>query len=99
MTGLKHQKPNSGVALGANAEIDLKALVPANAYGPYAHATLVSQDLSVRNEEALSERGAFPVSHIRRAILEKFTNDQIRGMTLVVTQIFAELPIHNFHQP
>jgi hypothetical protein len=81
-----------------NAGIDLKALEPANSYGPYAHGTWVSKELSVRNEEALSGRGAFLVSHICRAILEELTIEQIRGMVLVVTQIFAELPIHNFYQ-
>ena len=68
---------------GANTGIDLEAVELANAYGPYVHGTWVSQELLVGNEEALSGRGAFLVSHIRRAILEKFTIEQIRGMTLV----------------
>ncbi len=54
-----------------------------NAHGPYAHGTWVSEDFSVGNEEALAGRGAFLVSQIRRAVLEKFTIDQIRSMTLV----------------
>lgn len=68
---------------GANTGIDLEAVELANAYGPYAHGTWVSNELSVGNEEALSGRGAFLVSHIRRAVLEKFSIEQIRGMTLV----------------
>jgi len=86
--------------LGANAGIDLKALELANAYSPYAHGRWASQKLSVRNEEDLSGRGAFPDSHIRSAILEKkITTEQTPGMTLVVAQIFPELSFHNFYQP
>ena len=76
-------KPIPALRGGANEGIDPEAVELVNAYGPYAHGTWVSQELSVGNEEALSGRGAFLVSHIRRAILEKFTIEQIRGMTLV----------------
>ncbi len=65
------------------ASDNLEAVELANAYGPYAHGTWVSQELAVGNEEALAGRGAFLVSQIRRAILDCFTVDQIRGMSLV----------------
>lgn len=63
----------------ANSE----AVELANAYGPYSHGTWIGQELTVGNEESLAGRGAFLASHIRRAVLQKFTIEQIRGMTLV----------------
>lgn len=81
--GTEISKPIPALRGIANAGIDPEAVELANAYGPYAHGTWVSQELSVGNEEALSGRGAFLVSHIRSAILERFTIEQIRGMTLV----------------
>lgn len=77
-TGVKFLSGLHGLA-DANPE----AVELANAYGPYSHGTWVGQELAVGNEEALAGRGAFLASHIRRAILEKFTIEQIRGMTLV----------------
>jgi len=65
------------------ADADLEAVELVNAYGPYSHGTWIGQELQVGNEEALAGRGAFLASHIRRAVLEKFTIEQIRGMTLV----------------
>lgn len=65
------------------ADANPEAVELANAYGPYSHGTWVSQELAVGNEEALAGRGGFLASHIRRTILEKFTIEQIRGMTLV----------------
>ena len=55
----------------------------ANAYGPYSYGTWGSQESAVGNEEALAGRGALLASHIRSAILKKFTIEQIRGMSLV----------------
>jgi hypothetical protein len=62
---------------------DPEAIELANAYGPYTHGTWVSEDLAIGNEEALAGRGTFLVSHIRRALLEKFTIDELSSMTLV----------------
>jgi hypothetical protein len=65
------------------AGLDPEAVERANAYGPYTHGTWAGRDVAIGNEEALAGRGAFMASQIRRAILERFTLDQIRGMTLV----------------
>jgi hypothetical protein len=48
-----------------------------------AHGTWVGHDLAFGNEEVLSGRGAFLASQIRQAILERFTSEQMREMTLV----------------
>lgn len=71
--------PNDHVAVG----LDPRAVELANAYGPYTHGTWSGHELMIGNEEALAGRGAFIVSIIRRSILERFTIEQIRSMTLV----------------
>lgn len=63
--------------------LDPRAVEMANAYGPYPHGAWVGRDLVIGNEEVLSGRGAFLASLIRRSILERFTVEQIRSMTLV----------------
>lgn len=63
--------------------LDLQAVELANAYGPYTHGTWAGRELVIGNEEALAGRGAFLTSLIRRSILERFTVEQIRNMTLV----------------
>lgn len=63
--------------------LDPKAVELANAYGPYTHGTWAGSDIVIGNEEALAGRGAFLCELIRRSILEKFTAEQLRCMTLV----------------
>lgn len=63
--------------------LDAEAVELANAYGPYTHGTWAGQEVTIGNEEALAGRGAFMASLIRRAILERFTPEQLRSMTLV----------------
>lgn len=64
-------------------ELDPRAVELANAYGPYTHGTWAGRELAIGNEEALAGRGEFLAALIRRTILDKFTVDQIRNMTLV----------------
>lgn len=63
--------------------LDADAVELANAYGPYTHGTWAGQDVVIGNEEALAGRGAFMASLIRRAVLDRFTPQQMRTMTLV----------------
>lgn len=65
------------------AALDPDAVELANAYGPYSHGAWVGPDIAVGNEESFAGRGAFLVSLIRGAILERFTVEQLRTMTLV----------------
>lgn len=54
-----------------------------NAYGPYNHAVWTSQGLAVSNEERLSGRVEMLVKKIRECILENFTIDEIKELSIV----------------
>ncbi|HEY3798091.1 MAG TPA: DUF1698 domain-containing protein [Caulobacteraceae bacterium] len=55
----------------------------ANAYGPYTHGVWRGSRAVVGNEEALAGRHDFLAAQIRRRLLERFSADEMRGMTLV----------------
>lgn len=54
-----------------------------NANGPYSMAIWSSGDVSIGNEEGLKGRSAYFVSQIRKAILSKFSLDEIRNLTIL----------------
>ena len=67
----------------AGLALDPETVELVNAYGPYSHGMWSAGGATIGNEEALARRGQLLVSQIRRAILSRFTSEQMQTMTLV----------------
>lgn len=54
-----------------------------NAHGPYSMAVWTSGDIHIGNEEGLKGRSAFFTKRIRETILENFTLDEIKTLSIL----------------
>lgn len=54
-----------------------------NAYGPYTMAVWTSGDIKVGNEEGLNGRSAYFIQRIRETLLENFTMEEIKKLSIL----------------
>ena len=53
-----------------------------NAHGPFNHSAWTAEDAIITNEERLSGRGDHLVKLIRKSILDRFTHDEVKKMSI-----------------